>query len=85
MCDSRGPARRTRIDQLALGGDYQLNSHFDLAQIDLDPLLAAALHIAAITGHGQADGQISVNGSLLHPETLIVGADLSHYLFMGIR
>jgi translocation and assembly module TamB len=67
--------------QLALGGDYQLTSHFDLAQIDLDPLLAAALHIAAITGHGQADGQISVNGALLHPESLIVSADLSHLAF----
>ena len=67
--------------QVALGGDYQLTSQFNLAQIDLDPLLAAALHIAAITGHGEADGQISVNGALLHPETFIVGADLSHLAF----
>jgi translocation and assembly module TamB len=67
--------------QLSLGGDYPVTSSFDLAQIDLDPLLAAALHVTAITGHGQADGHIAVSGALLRPETLNVSADLSHLAF----
>src|SRR5260370_38420082 len=47
----------------------------------LDPFLLGALHLQSFNGHGQADGEIAVSGSLQHPESLVVGAKFSRLFF----
>jgi len=37
---------------------------------NLDPYLLSALHLKKFTGHGTADGDITVSGELQHPESL---------------
>jgi len=39
--------------------------------------LLSALHLKEFSGHGNADGDISVNGSLTQPQSIIVDANLS--------
>jgi len=41
----------------------------------------AALHVDKFGGHGGADGEIGVKGSLKHPESLVVDANFSRLVF----
>ncbi len=49
---------------LGLGDPYPLSGKVSIKNIDLDPFLLAALHLKEFSGHANADGDISVNGSL---------------------
>src|SRR5262252_6477675 len=62
---------------LALAEPYNLNGKVSIKNIDLDPFLLTALHLKEFTGHANADGDISVNGALRHPESIVVDANFS--------
>ena len=62
---------------LGLADPYPLSGKVSIKNIDLDPFLLAALHLKEFNGHANADGDISVNGSLKQPESIIVDANLS--------
>src|SRR5260370_40945132 len=62
---------------LGLADPYPLSGKGSIKNIDLDPFLLAALHLKEFSGHANADGDISVNGSLKQPQSIIVDATLS--------
>jgi len=62
---------------LGLANPYPLSGKVSIKNIDLDPFLLTALHVTDFSGHANADGDISVNGSLKQPEDIIVDANLS--------
>jgi translocation and assembly module TamB len=62
---------------LGLADPYALSGKVSIKNIDLDPLLLAALHLKEFSGHANADGDISVNGTLKQPQSIIVDANLS--------
>jgi translocation and assembly module TamB len=62
---------------LGLADPYPLSGKVSIKNIDLDPFLLAALHLKEFSGHANADGDISVNGSLKQPQSIVVDANLS--------
>src|SRR6266581_934841 len=62
---------------LGLADPYPLSGKVSIKNIDLDPFLLAALHLKEFSGHANADGDISINGSLKQPEKIIVDANFS--------
>jgi translocation and assembly module TamB len=60
---------------------FPLEGKVSIRNIDLDPFLMAALHVDKFGGHGGADGEIGVKGSLKHPESLVVDANFSRLVF----
>src|SRR5262249_51548672 len=62
---------------LALTDPYALSGKISIRNIDLDPFLQTALHVQKFSGHGVADGDISVSGSLKHPEDIVVDSNFS--------
>src|SRR5207247_10534155 len=62
---------------LGLADPYPLSGKVSIKNIDLDPFLLAALHLKEFSGHANADGEISVNGSLNQPQSIVVDANLS--------
>jgi translocation and assembly module TamB len=62
---------------LGLVDPYPLSGKISIKNIDLDPFLLTALHLGKFGGHANADGDISLNGSLKHPESIVVDANLS--------
>ena len=62
---------------LGLADPYPLSGKVSIKNIDLDPFLLAALHLKEFSGHANADGDISVNGSLKQPQSILVDANLS--------
>src|SRR5467141_3892768 len=62
---------------LGLGDPYPLSGKASIKNIDLDPFLLTAFHLKEFSGHANADGDISINGSLKQPENIIVDANFS--------
>ena len=62
---------------LALSDPYPLTGKFSIRNIDLDPFLMTALHLRKFAGHGVADGDISVSGTLRQPENIMVDSSFS--------
>ena len=62
---------------LALSDPYPLTGKISIRNIDLDPFLMTALHAQKFSGHGVADGDISVNGPLKQLENIVVDANFS--------
>jgi translocation and assembly module TamB len=60
---------------LGLSDPYPLSGKASIRDINLDPFLMTALHLEKFSGHGKADGDISVSGSLMHPESITVDAN----------
>ena len=67
--------------QVAMRGDYPVTGQVTIRQVDLDAFISSALHLEALTGHSSVDGELTLSGSLLHPETLQVDASLSRLAF----
>ncbi len=65
---------------LGLADPYNLNGKISLQNVALDPFLLTAFHLDRLSGHGTADGEVSIQGNLKHPETLVVDANLTHLL-----
>jgi translocation and assembly module TamB len=66
---------------LTLAEPYTIDGKVSVKNMGLDPFLLGALHLRSFNGHGQADGEIAVNGSLQHPESIVVDAKFSRLLF----
>jgi translocation and assembly module TamB len=66
---------------LELSDPFPLNGKISIKNIDLDPFLLAALHVNRFNGHSKADGEITVSGTLKHPESLVVDANFSRLVF----
>ena len=62
---------------LGLADPYPLRGKAMIKDINLDPFLMTALHLEKFNGHGKADGEISVSGSLKQPESITVDANFS--------
>src|SRR5467141_511321 len=62
---------------LGLADPYPLSGKASIKNIDLDPFLLAALHLKEFSGHANADGDISVNGTLKELQSIIVDTSLS--------
>src|SRR5467141_4010736 len=62
---------------LGLADPYPLSGKVSIKNIDLDPFLLAALHLKEFSGHANADGDISVNGTLKELQSIIVDTSLS--------
>ena len=62
---------------LGLGEPYALNGKVSVSNIDLNPFLMTALHIPQSSGHGVADGDLTLAGDLKHPENILVEAKFS--------
>ncbi len=62
---------------LGLGDPYPLSGKVSIKNIDLDPFLLTAFHLKEFSGHANADGDISINGSLKQPENIIADANFS--------
>lgn len=57
---------------IGLDDPFPIDGKVSIKDISLDPYLLSALHLEKFTGHSSADGDVTVNGELAHPETLIV-------------
>jgi translocation and assembly module TamB len=66
---------------IGLGGDQHIDGRLSVAQFDLDPFIAAGLHLTQLTGHGSADGVFTITGALRQPDTIEVDADISKISF----
>jgi translocation and assembly module TamB len=62
---------------LGLADPLPLDGKVSIRNINLDPFLLAALHLRKFGGHGVADGDITVEGELQHPETLTLDGNFS--------
>jgi translocation and assembly module TamB len=66
---------------VGLGGDQQISGKLSIVQFDLDPLIAAGLHVTQLTGHGSADGVFTFSGALRQPDSIQVDADIARLVF----
>ena len=57
---------------LGLLAPYPVDGKVSIKHMNLDPYLESALHLEKFSGHGTADGDISVKGELQHPEAVTV-------------
>jgi translocation and assembly module TamB len=65
---------------LGLTNPFPLEGKVSIKNIDLDPFLLAALHLKQFSGHGKADGDISMKGALKEPRGIVVEANFSRFL-----
>ena len=66
--------------KLGLADPLPLDGKITIRNINLDPYLLAVLHLHKFTGHGTADGDITVSGEVQHPETLVVDGNFTRLL-----
>ena len=62
---------------LGLADPYPVSGKISIKNINLDPFLFTALHLNKFNGHANADGDISVAGSLKQRENIVVDANFS--------
>ena len=65
---------------LGLANPFPVEGKVSIKNIDLDPFLLAALHLKQFSGHGQADGDISMKGALKEPRGIVVEANFSRLI-----
>src|SRR6202140_1341199 len=65
---------------LGLANPFPVEGTVSIKNIDLDPFLLAALHLKQFSGHGKADGDISLKGALKEPRGIEVEANFSRLL-----
>jgi translocation and assembly module TamB len=80
---SSEPVREKLLGDLTVGltGEDPISGRLSVQQFDLDPLIAAGLHLSQLTGHGSADATFSFSGSLRQPDTIEVDADIARISF----
>jgi len=66
---------------LALEDPYNIEGKIAVKNIALDALILGALHLRTFNGHGKADGEIGVSGSLKRPESILLDAKFSRLTF----
>ncbi|MGB9431553.1 MAG: translocation/assembly module TamB domain-containing protein [Candidatus Acidiferrum sp.] len=65
---------------LGLEEPFPLDGKVSIRNINLDPYLVSALHLQNFSGHGTADGDISMKGDLQHPEGLAVEGNFTRLI-----
>jgi translocation and assembly module TamB len=65
-----------------LADPYAVKGKISIKNIDLDPFLLTALHLGKFGGHADADGDITLDGSLKQPEAIVVDASFSRLELM---
>ena len=65
---------------LGLLDPMPMDGKASIQNFNLDPYLLSALHLEKFTGHGTADGDITVSGELQHPETIVVDGNFTKLL-----
>ncbi len=66
---------------MGLSGSRVVAGRLTVSQFDLDPLIAAALHLKQLTGHSSADGFFTISGSQRDLDTIEVQADITRISF----
>ena len=66
---------------LTLADPYKIEGKIAVKNIALDALMLGALHLQAFNGHGKADGEIGLSGSLKRPESIVLDAQFSRLMF----
>jgi translocation and assembly module TamB len=66
--------------KLGLAAPQPLDGKIAIRNINLDPYLLSALHLKKFSGHGTADGDMTVSGELQHPESLVVDSNFTRLL-----
>jgi translocation and assembly module TamB len=66
---------------LTLADPYNIEGKIAVKNMALDALMLGALHLQAFNGHGTADGEIGVSGSLKRPESIVLDANFSRLTF----
>src|SRR5258708_17885753 len=66
---------------LTLADPYNIEGKIAVKNMALDALMLGALHLQALKGHGKADGEIGVSGSLKRPESIVLDAKFSRLMF----
>jgi len=64
-----------------LSGEESVSGRLSMEQFDLDPLIAAGLHLSQLTGHGSADAVFTISGSLRQPDSIEVDANIARISF----
>ncbi len=64
-----------------LSGDRTVAGRLTVSQFDLDPLIAAGLHLRQLTGHSSADGIFTISGAARDLDTIEVDADITRISF----
>src|SRR6202035_397576 len=65
---------------LGLANPFPVEGTVSIKNIDLDPFLLAALHLKQFSGHGKADGDISLKGALKDPHGIVMEANFSRLI-----
>jgi translocation and assembly module TamB len=66
---------------VALRGEELISGKLSVKQFDLNPLIAAGLHLSRLTGQGSADATFAISGSLRQPDTIEIAADIARISF----
>ena len=66
---------------IGLAGEEPISGKMSVQQFDLDPLIAAGLHLSHLTGHGSADAAFTISGSLRQPDSIEVDANIARISF----
>jgi translocation and assembly module TamB len=66
---------------MVLSGARAISGRLTVEQFDLDPLIAAALHLRQLTGHSSADGIFTLSGAERDLDTIEVNTDITRISF----
>jgi len=66
--------------KLGLADPLPLDGKITIQNINLDPYLLSTLHLKKFPGHGTASGDITVNGELQHPESLVLDSNFNRFM-----
>lgn len=72
---------------LGLSDPFPVSGKISVKNMNLDPYVLSALHVRKFEGHAAADGEISVNGELQHPENIVVDANFNRLVltYSGVQ
>jgi translocation and assembly module TamB len=66
---------------VGLHGDNQVAGQLTVKQFQMDAFIMTGLHLKQLTGHSSVDGQFTLSGSLRHPETIEMSANIEEISF----
>ena len=66
---------------VGLHGDNQVTGELTVKQFLMDAFIMSGLHLKQLTGHSSVDGQFTLSGSLRHPETIEMNANIDQISF----
>jgi translocation and assembly module TamB len=66
---------------VGLHGDNQVTGELTVKQFLMDAFIMSGLHLKQLTGHSSVDGRFTLSGSLRHPETIEMNADIDQISF----